>query len=521
MSKSLALLLLTPIAASQHVISGTAQNNWFGYSLAVDGDRVFAGAPRGYDLGFGAGRVNIYEPAGNHWQLAQGIAGPVQEPIECFGWSVDAHDEWLAVGATCGLQAGNEGAAYLYRQAGFWAAHAEVFPGDNVPDSQFGASVSIDADTLFVGAPDYEQPFAKGGTVWVYERSGLQWTLSQQIYNTFSGYDDRFGFAIDHEGDRLVVGAYSEQDATVPHHSGAVHVYEKVGGTWNHVQKITPTSPVLNGFFGRAVALDGERLVVGGDGQAELYEHDGTLFQPVALWAAPSHGYDVAINGNLAFAGTPAESEFESAVDDWTVRESISAPDSNLFFFGSALAAGDHWVAAGAYLTHPRGAIAIYPRDHLEPGIIEPFCPCPTQNCGTAAGGAGCVNSTGASGVLQWLGSPRVGRSDGALSATGLLVGSLSLIVMGTAEVSTPLGDGHLCVAGGPEGAFRFGPFVANSSGAYVQNAVVDTTHASFNSHGHIHAGDTWSFQAWYRDPQSTCGATSNLTNAVRVTFRP
>jgi hypothetical protein len=36
-----------------------------------------------------------------------------------------------------------------------------------------------------------------------------------------------------------------------------------------------------------------------------------------------------------------------------------------------------------------------------------------------------------------------------------------------------------------------------------------------------IAAGETWHFQAWFRDPSGPCGMGSNLTNALRVTFAP
>ena len=36
-----------------------------------------------------------------------------------------------------------------------------------------------------------------------------------------------------------------------------------------------------------------------------------------------------------------------------------------------------------------------------------------------------------------------------------------------------------------------------------------------------ISPGDVWYFQLFYRDPASTCGAGTNLSNALEVTFYP
>ena len=38
---------------------------------------------------------------------------------------------------------------------------------------------------------------------------------------------------------------------------------------------------------------------------------------------------------------------------------------------------------------------------------------------------------------------------------------------------------------------------------------------------GTILPGSTWNFQVWHRDDDSVCGARSNLSNAIAVTFGP
>jgi hypothetical protein len=40
-----------------------------------------------------------------------------------------------------------------------------------------------------------------------------------------------------------------------------------------------------------------------------------------------------------------------------------------------------------------------------------------------------------------------------------------------------------------------------------------------FPSTGAIDPGDTWRFQAWYRDPAGPCGTGFNLSNGLEVTF--
>jgi len=52
-----------------------------------------------------------------------------------------------------------------------------------------------------------------------------------------------------------------------------------------------------------------------------------------------------------------------------------------------------------------------------------------------------------------------------------------------------------------------------------VQLAVVSTAAANGVT---IHPGETWHFQAWFRDGNgSPCGGLSNLSSAYSVTFTP
>ena len=51
---------------------------------------------------------------------------------------------------------------------------------------------------------------------------------------------------------------------------------------------------------------------------------------------------------------------------------------------------------------------------------------------------------------------------------------------------------------------------------------IVSTSLNFANPLGHIMAGTTYAFQAWYRDPNGgPCGQTANASNALAVTFTP
>ncbi len=138
--------------------------------------------------------------------------------------------------------------------------------------------------------------------------------------------------------------------------------------------------------------------------------------------------------------------------------------------------------------------------------------------CGNDYPFGGCLNSTGAGGILMASGSSVYARDDLVLQATQVPPNGFGLFFMGTQAVSAPFGDGfinaggtiqrHAIVAADPFGVTTFGPgIIANS--------------LTFPPSGMILPGQTWNFQLWFRDIPGVCGGFFNTTNALQVTFIP
>ena len=147
---------------------------------------------------------------------------------------------------------------------------------------------------------------------------------------------------------------------------------------------------------------------------------------------------------------------------------------------------------------------------------------CPCGNPGGA--GEGCRNSTGAGGVLAASGSTSVAADDLVLTASQLPASQFGLFIVGGGQNDLPFGDGLRCVAPGPTGLNRFNPPQPSSPGGTLTRGpgLVAYSQVSFPLVGHLAAGGTYHFQAWYRDPVgSPCGSGFNLTNGLEVTFTP
>lgn len=125
--------------------------------------------------------------------------------------------------------------------------------------------------------------------------------------------------------------------------------------------------------------------------------------------------------------------------------------------------------------------------------------------------------SLGFGGFLIGVGDAVVSRNDATLQAFDLPTNQFGffLVGSGSGQVSpAPGSSGRLCLAGAP--LARFVPPVMNTGPFGRLDLVLDLGTLPFTPQHAVQPGETWNFQAWFRDVP----ATSNFTNAITVRFR-
>ena len=141
------------------------------------------------------------------------------------------------------------------RSGGVWTREAAIQVSNQ---DGFGYSVALDGDTLAIGSPfaDLGSSTTNCGRIWVYTRSGTAWTQELAEYGPSSF--DYFGRSLALEGDTLVVGADGDNTA---------FVYTKTGSTWGTNSKAELTIPTITSLtldrVGWSVAISGGNLLVG------------------------------------------------------------------------------------------------------------------------------------------------------------------------------------------------------------------------------------------------------------------
>ena len=302
------------ITASDHTA-----NDYFGYSVAVQGDKIIAGAM----LKEGVGAAYIYNLDGTGEQkltASDGAGG------DNFGSSVAMSDTKIVVAAPYDDDAGtNSGSAYVYNLDG--TGEVKLTASDGAGGDYFGQSVAMSNTKVVVCAYGDDDAGSTSGSVYVYNLDGsgeVKVTASDGAAGDYFGYSvavsdtkivvggigdnenqgsvyvyntdgtgelkitasdaadgDAFGFSVAMSDTKIVVGAQTDDDNG--NNSGSVYVYNTDG---TGEVKITASDGAANDRFGWTVDIQGDKIIAGamlkeGGGAAYIYNLDGTGEQKI------------------------------------------------------------------------------------------------------------------------------------------------------------------------------------------------------------------------------------------------
>ena len=251
----------------------------FGWSVAVDWDTVVAGAR--YD-----DSAYVFTKPGTGWATAtetakltasDGVVG------DWFGQSVAVDGDTVVVGAS---EDDGSGSAYVFTKAAdsVWTdatqtAKLTAFDGDDF--DEFGKSVAVDGDTVVAGAPNNDGY----GSAYVFIKPAAGWDDATQTAKLTPGATDdgaaglagTFGAAVAVGGDTVVVGASAYSGS-----QGRAYVFTKPSGGWEDAERTAElaTSDAEKNQFGWSVAVDGNTVVVGAhtDDASDSVNDSGSVY---------------------------------------------------------------------------------------------------------------------------------------------------------------------------------------------------------------------------------------------------
>jgi hypothetical protein len=273
---------------------GAAGDN-FGQSVSIYGDTVVVGA-RFDDIGANSNQGSAYifernQGGVDNWGMVVKLTASDGEAGDSFGEAISISGDTIAVGADyedSGVTY-SQGAVYIFErnQGGpnNWGEVAKILASDGLNEDYFGSAVSIDGDTLVVGAPrDDIGGQTDQGSAYIYERNqGGQDNWGEVIKLTIlDGFgNDLLGTSVSINDDTVAVGVAGD-DIGTNINQGSVCIFERNQGgpdNWGLVIKITASDGVELDYFGESVSVNKDTLVVGADednfiGSAYIFERD-------------------------------------------------------------------------------------------------------------------------------------------------------------------------------------------------------------------------------------------------------
>ncbi len=264
----------------------------FGITVAVSGHTVVIGAPyEGYkatgvngtvtDLATQSGAAYVFVRSGTSWSQQAYLKASNTDSGDNFGSAVAISLDTIVIGAPEEDSNGNQtdnsvggsGAVYVFTRTGSdWTQQAYLKASNTVPwgtELGFGVSAAISGDTLVTGGTGWSAP----GAAYVFVRNGTAWSEQARL-ESFNIYDARmFSASVSIDGDTVAVASPLEDN-----YSGAAFVFSRAGTAWTPTAYLRSSSPAYGEIFGFPVAVSGNTVVSGAEGNSNFADGAGAVY---------------------------------------------------------------------------------------------------------------------------------------------------------------------------------------------------------------------------------------------------
>jgi hypothetical protein len=294
----------------------------FAAAVAISGDTAVVGAHADSEHGVDAGAAYIFKrnTGGAYgWGLVRKIVSPETNVNHRFGCAVAIDGDTIAVGAYGAIT--GQGRVYVFErnQGGedAWGQVRRLQASDASNRYRFGSVVAMSGDTIIVGSPESTSLGDHAGAAYIFERNrggADHWGQVARLFGDDTNQNDFFGCSVTISGDAAVVGANGRAGSR-----GGAYLFERNRGgpdAWGRIAVLDPmsgpTTYWLKGRFGESVAIDRDRIVVGGPDSSTTFG-GGTICGAAVLFERNRGGAD-AWGPATVLLGPGDDSDFGSAV---------------------------------------------------------------------------------------------------------------------------------------------------------------------------------------------------------------
>ncbi|MBS0198569.1 MAG: hypothetical protein JSR77_17600 [Planctomycetes bacterium] len=340
--------------------------DWFGYSVAIDGDTAVVGAVYD-DTGANGdqGSAYVFKRSGAAWPQQIKLTAADGADSDWLGISIAVRGNTVVAGASLNDSLGSQsGAAYVFNAT--TGTQSKLLAPDGAANDLFGAAVAICDDYIAVGAYNDDSRAAHSGSAYIFH------TQTRGYFDKLTAPDgaaeDYFGYSLALSNSTLVVGAYNALSGTGSAYTSTVNRYSPFGP-----QLLDPTGAPGDAFSGQAAVVDGDTVAVGAynDGPGSVYLFSASTGSPLGQLpysgnAGDRFGLSVGISGGIIVVGADGRDDargqevgaaylFNAATR--TLLATLTAPDGQAGDrFGLSVAISGNRVIVGAFDDDDLGA---------------------------------------------------------------------------------------------------------------------------------------------------------------------
>ncbi len=302
------------LGGSQEFLTHPSQA--FSITMSPDGLNV-------YSVNAEEGTVMIFNrDANGNLVPGDGLIGPYSEQGKLtvssrlgqqnilFGGSVDIDGEMAIVGA----RFDGNGSAYIFQEVspGNWQRVARLTASDGLGGDYFGNSVAISEDLAVVGALYGDGNVRDSGSAYIFkETSPGVWQQVAKLIDPDGGQYNYFGNAVAIDGDTVIVGAKSSDRA-----KGSAWIFQEIGGNWEMIAKLMASDGANGDNFGQSVAIEGDTVIIGAylddnnnvpdSGSVYIFQEVGGTWQQKAKFTASDGAASDFFGWSVAIDGDTA-----------------------------------------------------------------------------------------------------------------------------------------------------------------------------------------------------------------------
>jgi hypothetical protein len=203
---------------------------------------------------------------GENWTEIQRLLSSDYAAGDAFGVSVSLYEDTALIGATRDDDNGNEsGSAYVFIRTGTtWIQQTKLIASDGAIGDRFGTAVSLNGDTALIGASGNDDNGKNSGSAYVFTRTGTTWTQQAKLLASDGAIGDSFGQSVSLDDDTVLIGAFNDDDHGIA--SGSAYIFTRTENIWTQQAKLLASDGAAWDYFGYSVSLDGYTVLIGARG---------------------------------------------------------------------------------------------------------------------------------------------------------------------------------------------------------------------------------------------------------------